>query len=590
MTNAGHQPTQPERHATLRHNAGNFAAAAFLAGSVFYMTCCKQGNWPVWAITISCAAVYFALNRLESCKNSGHYKAYAIFISAGFFTALLISCLPLCSFTWSINDDHMVFSLIGSDGSMTAANFLKYCLSAEELGGFLENTSGRFRPFFMFLFGLQAMLFGDAIHLWYTASACAFFTAVLLWFAVLRQELGDILGSLGAVASVIWLQYHWIFRDIGLSEPYCLLGASLCVYACSRTYTQERVSGFYLCILTLGHALVVGSKEPFAAFSALPIGFLVWKLITTKPPKKSEWISLIANCLIAFTMLLGMSRTLWLRGKDFYGGSLDTGVVSIDVIGILFTSWYFQVLGLFLVLTVVYAKKAKLGLRQLLCDQNYRPVFWGLSFLSLFIVGHIIIYRGNVQSQHYRIIFSVLPCIMLLLVVRLWLSLVALFGNNIFLVRAKALAGAILVAVSLMAPWNSRLSILDYQTLNKHFYEVLRSVAAKISAEPLRPLAIVSNENTEFEWIVSPAIYLKRHFKTPNTIVVAPHGRSDKRLPPVLENLIRDGLEDIISPYPANAETEFFNIGLLCLPTQGHNVAYIVVSKTEGKVDLFLAP
>ncbi len=470
-----------------------------------------------------------------------------------------------------MTDDHMILPLLDDANRMSFSHFLHYIRDNEELGGILSNASGRFRPFFMAMYGLQALVFGDNIHLWYTVNFLLFSASIVLMLLSFKHVFGGVLSLFASAAVLTFLQWHWMFRDTGLSEIYCVIGISSLVYIVITNFSNNNISLTTYTLLTLAHFVAIGSKEPFLCIAILPLGFLLRCCILQKH-KVLAFAATGLNSLMFTYVSFGILRTLHLRGADFYGKSISLQGVLSSLPEYITDYIEISRLGIFLPLAIVVYFLHKMLSRQTLTAPEQlsdRATFVGITVCILLIgFAQYVFYHGDIRNQHYSIIFSAIPVLMWLTLAWLFLKAFTSMPSASLTPLSKASVLFLLCYFITSTPSASRCILQIYHDNSHSYFKALQELSLLLKNHPNKPLVLCTGNTNELERILSPAIYLKKYFHVSNDITLmvegmAPNLRSQRSVTnPASQELSEKGFLDITLPWKSGYSTNSIRAGV----------------------------
>ncbi|WP_428561711.1 MAG: hypothetical protein ACP59X_19535 [Solidesulfovibrio sp. DCME] len=523
-----------------------------------------------WAAIFSLALVGGAWAALGRRGRDGLFFWLGL---AGALAAVAVICLPLTRASWAVADDYIIPMMLGDSGHMTFQEFLAHCRKVDSLSVVVGNTSGRFQPFFVLSYAVNAFLWGNAIELWYVLYGLLFLAAVVLAFLSLRQFFDGVTAVLSGCLVLTVLQWHWLFRDTGVVEVYALFWLTLMAYLLARSWNRERVGLGALGGIALCNLCLLGTKETFVLAGLLPLAFAACRIRRGGAGQRGRMLVFLAVVLVSdLYVLWGIGATLAAKGADVHGRAMDWRAffddIHLDVrtfAALAGLQWYVAAAAGLLGLNAWIGAAGGLGRPA----GNKSLGFCAMAaFVFLFGLSQFVFYDGQVGNQHYAVPFSMIPA-MLWLVLG-WFAL-ATAARLPWLGPARAARLAVALACAycfVVTPSFSRDLVRILVDTNRGYQGRLAGIAARLAAEPGRPLLLVAGAGENDELVVSPAVYLKKVFHVPNAIhvaVTAAPGAPEAGPSPVSQ-LARNGYVDSIAAGEAPGGAAGLRLGITSAP------------------------
>ncbi len=550
--------------------AGGVVALAF-AGAVFLLLSHKDyyisGQWTA-IIALALAGV--------ACVARGRDGLFFGLGLAGALLAVALICLPLGRATWGAADDYIIPMMLGESGRMTFPQFLAHCGKVDSLSVVTGNTSGRFQPFFVLSYAVNAFLFGDAIHLWYVLYGVLFLAAVALAFLALRLFFDGVTAVLSGCLVLTVLPWHWLFRDTGVVEVYGLFWLALLVYLMARTGGREAVGPWAYGLIAASNLCLLGTKETFVLAGVLPLAFAACRIVRRDPARRrGAWAFLAVLLVSDLYFLWGIWATLAARGVDVHGRPMDYREffddINLDLKSFATAAglqWYLAA-----VAVLVSANAWIGGRKDRVADAPNKSLpFAGVAaFLFLLGLSQYVFYDGQVDNQHYAIPFAMIPALLWLALGWYFLATASRFPWRGWRVAARLAVPFAIAYCFVATPSFSRDLVRILVAANQGYQERLAGIAASLAAEPGRPLVLVAVPGDNDEFVVSPAVYLKKVFRVANPIHVAVTAGGEASAAPVspVARMAREGYVDVIAAGAAPAGRAPFRLGVVAAPPDG---------------------
>lgn len=172
---------------------------------------------------------------------------------------------------WWVVDDHEIAYFLGSDHVLSAGEIPERLLNDTEVGQYLQLP--RFRPVYYAFRLLESWAWGVRPGLWYAFRIFIFAAFVGLFWYLISQKVGSIIG--GFIALYMAIQIYWVdvISRLGPSEIYAVLGLSLFGWGVHIIYKSNKTMGWW-CIFA-GALICSGAKENFL-FLILPVAYIGW--------------------------------------------------------------------------------------------------------------------------------------------------------------------------------------------------------------------------------------------------------------------------------------------------------------------------
>ncbi len=487
--------------------------------------------------------------------------------TVGVLLALVLTCLPLAGYTWSMADDYVIPMMLGPSGRMGLGDLARRLASTESLSVIFDNASGRFQPVFVLMYALDAFFFGDSITAWYVWYGCLFLASAALLLLALRQCFDGITAVLAGCVLLTQLQWHWLFRDTGVVEVYGLFGLALVLYRIARDFDRPSVSLGSYALLALGNLVMLGTKETFVLACALPLVFLLARCRRGPAGQRRRALVFFGLILLCdLYVFLGIWAALSVTGADVYGR--EVGVASLCTSlgeylsalgGLIRWPWYAAALAALVAVRLFLGRE-----RESRTAFRTRTLGYGLATAWVFLFGlsQYVFYHGEVDNQHYSLPFSATPAVLWLLAGRYFLETTALAPARTARTAAGMLVGFLCAYGFLTAPLFARDFIRIFGQSNAAYVATLEKIAAAVSGAPDRPLVLVVGDTDNDELVVSPAVYLKKVLRIPNAIFVKQAAAET----PLIRRLRDEGYVDVLLPGEPPSGAPAFLVGVMAVP------------------------
>lgn len=546
-----------------------------LCSLVFATLVCLLLYHTDYAVSVS-SGVFLAVV-LSACTpgilRHGDDRPFFVFGTCGVLLAVALACAPLWHASWSVADDYMIPLMLNKAGGMTLPELLDHCCRADSLGVVLGNTSGRFQPAFVLSYAVNTFLLGSHIRLWYILYALLFFGSVLLLLCTLRHFFDGALAVVGGALLLAVLPWHWLFRDTGVVEVYGLFGLSLTAWVMARNRSRPDMSLVAYVLLTVGNALTLGTKETFLVAALPPLAFLLWRGLR---PGRSEGRKPLAffalNLVFDGYIVLGIAATLAAKGSDTYGRTVGPGE-ALATLG-LYARLYADRIHLPLFVALLGMLLCANGLRFRRRGTAAVPLGTTLAccgvlgVVFLFGLSQYVFYHGAVDNQHYAVPFAATPALLWIVLAWYFLRTLATLPAPRLLPLARAGVCGVLGYWFLVTPAFSKDIIRISVETSQAYDATLQALAARLSRTPDRPLVLVVGPVNNAEIVISPAVYLKKHFHVPNAVFVAPAPTADTPANPARQ-LAATGYVDVIAAGRPPQNAPAFTLGIAALPAGG---------------------
>jgi hypothetical protein len=172
---------------------------------------------------------------------------------------------------WWVIDDHEIAYFLGSDHRISAGEIPGKLLNDTEVGQYLHVP--RFRPVYYVFRLLESWIWGATPGLWYAFRIFIFAAFVGLFWYLISQKVGSIIG--GFIALYMAIQTYWvdIISRLGPSEIYAVPGLALFGWGVHVIYKSNKIAGWW-CVFA-GAVICSGTKENFL-FLIVPVLYVVW--------------------------------------------------------------------------------------------------------------------------------------------------------------------------------------------------------------------------------------------------------------------------------------------------------------------------
>jgi len=207
-------------------------------------------------------------------------------------------------------DDHEIALFLGSDGQVTAREFIPTILSTEvgKWGSYL-----RYRPSYYTLRVLETALWRDNATLWYVSRYVILVIAMWLGWRVLGHYFPEIVSYVFIFYLMTIPFWTDLLTRLGPSEIYGLVAIPLFIYGTIHTKWW---------MIVLGYVVAVGAKENFLILFPIVLLYGGYRAYT-KVISRKEIFALLT--MITYTLfIVGAIQTATAKsGADIYGATIS---------------------------------------------------------------------------------------------------------------------------------------------------------------------------------------------------------------------------------------------------------------------------
>jgi len=459
------------------------------------------------------------------------------------FGSLALSALLIGSqvfrANWGVIDDHQTLRFIGIGNHHLALNqYFDVLRDHTELGRI--GHSLRFRPFYYPALLFEAVIWGDNVHLWYACRVMLFAIFIACtWIAISR-----FLGTLFGVAAVFYIvrKPFWgdVWARLSPGEIYATTGLGIWTISLLGMFSGKstRAKNLSLFGITLGAAMMVGSKEPLFPF----VGYTVCALCFFLFRDRRSFVAMV--CLV-FTILYGGASGIIIHlalsksREDFLGEPINFVERLRKVFPELgLASFEFLIPAVVLcLLTAAVLRRAKL--------QNTTPNDAWLKATSSYFLGvfglwslyltQYIAYNGTWPTGD-RYDFPGQLALPAFLIISLIYAIAVLqrvhhIESTLRWVAISIAATSIPIMVKSLPFQVSKAAALNIRATST-FQAALQQIVELANSNPQKPIILRANGAWSYEKIISVSIYLRR-YGVVNAIAVhfIPEKNLDPRIP-----------------------------------------------------------
>ncbi len=312
-------------------------------------------------------------------------------------------------FSWALSDDYMVVAKMPNHAQLSFSGFIESFLTDKELGNFLHNDTGRFRPVFVFVCLVNQYFWGDHISLWYTEMLIVFVVSFVFLYLIFQKYVDFYVSSILISALLSLPVWSLLFRDIGLSEVYYFFGMTSMLLGIVYFDDCVKVRNTWKHIFIMLSAFIaIGSKENVLLIGAVPILYCIYRSIWKGERSKNLLFALL-NALLSFFVFINLVLCVSRRGVDFYGYSfsLKDKIYSLYQAFVAFSSVFdvYIFIGIHIILfcLLYYFYKSRIRTKSIV---TYVSI---VLFLILFFMTQYVVYYGRFLNQHYAFPAIVIP-------------------------------------------------------------------------------------------------------------------------------------------------------------------------------------